>query len=70
MAYKITESRILYVYSIEAKDHNGYLKIGEFYFDNDLADIADFKDLKQEVVRRVNDCPSTKELSIKDEYAE
>ena len=35
--YSITQSRLLYVYSIEDKKHDGYLKIGEVFVNNDVA---------------------------------
>ena len=38
MRYTITQSRLLYVLSINDRKHQGLLKIGEVFVDNDIAD--------------------------------
>lgn len=41
MKYTITQSRLLYVLSMEDRTHRGYLKIGEVFVDNNVADDED-----------------------------
>lgn len=43
MKYTITQSRLLYVLSINDRKHQGLLKIGEVFVDNDVADNTDKK---------------------------
>jgi len=38
MKYTITQSRLLYVMTIDDRKHDGLLKIGEVFVDNDIAD--------------------------------
>lgn len=38
MRYTITQSRLLYVMTIDDRKHEGLLKIGEVFVDNDIAD--------------------------------
>ena len=38
MRYAITQSRLLYVLSIDDRKHQGLLKIGEVFVDNEIAD--------------------------------
>ena len=46
MAYKITETRVLFVYRMN-DDRKGYLKVSDFFVDNDLYEIANEEDLKE-----------------------
>ena len=41
MKYIITQSRLLYVLSINDRKHNGLLKVGEVFVDNEVADNPD-----------------------------
>ena len=50
--YTITQSRLLYVLSIDDRQHKGLLKIGEVFVDNSIADSANEK-LKQDTVRDI-----------------
>ena len=38
MKYIITQSRLLYVLSINDRKHTGLLKVGEVFVNNDVAD--------------------------------
>lgn len=54
MKYTITQSRLLYVMTIDDRKHNGLLKVGEVFVDNDVADSHD-KQLYNKVVREILD---------------
>lgn len=41
MEYRITQSRLLYVMTIDDRKHEGLLKIGEVFVDNCVADSPD-----------------------------
>ena len=41
MKYTITQTRLLYVYSLDDRNHEGLLKIGEVFVDNEIADSND-----------------------------
>ena len=45
MAYKITETRVLYVYKMKS-DRKGYLKVSDFFIDNDEYSTSDEEYLK------------------------
>lgn len=49
MKYKITQSRLLYVLSINDRKHQNLLKVGEVFVDNEVADSPS----KQELVKAV-----------------
>lgn len=50
MRYTITQSRLLYVLSINDRKHQGLLKIGEVFVDNDIADSPNRQELGKAVV--------------------
>lgn len=54
MKYNITQSRLLYVYSIGDSKHRNLLKVGEVFVDNDIAEQADMRKLN-DAVRAVLD---------------
>ena len=49
MKYKITQSRLLYVLSINDRKHQNLLKVGEVFVDNEVADSPS----KQELAKAV-----------------
>lgn len=49
MRYTITQSRLLYVLSINDRKHQGLLKIGEVFVDNDIADSPNRQELGKAV---------------------
>ena len=49
MKYKITQSRLLYVLSINDRKHQNQLKVGEVFVDNEVADSPS----KQELAKAV-----------------
>ena len=53
MKYTITQSRLLYVYSIGDRKHKDLLKVGEVFVDNDLANLPN--DKLYPVVRKILD---------------
>lgn len=44
MNYIITQSRLLYIMSIDDRKHKGLLKVGEVFVDNDVADSNDMQE--------------------------
>lgn len=52
--FSITQSRLLYVYSIDDRKHKGLLKVGEVFTDNATADNADTQELSK-TVRKILD---------------
>ena len=52
--FPITQSRLLYVYSIDDQKHKGLLKVGEVFTDNTTADNADAQELSK-AVRKILD---------------
>lgn len=52
--FPITQSRLLYVYSIDDRKHKGLLKVGEVFTDNATADNADTQELSK-AVRKILD---------------
>lgn len=57
MKYKITQSRLLYVMSIDDRKHKGLLKVGEVFVDNEIADSND-KQLYNNAIREILDSRS------------
>ena len=49
MKYIITQSRLLYVLSIDDRKHHGLLKIGEVFVNNELADDSNMQNLAKSV---------------------
>ena len=49
MRYTITQSRLLYVLSINDRKHQGLLKIGEVFVDNDIADSHNHQEMGKAV---------------------
>ncbi|MCQ2148175.1 MAG: DEAD/DEAH box helicase family protein, partial [Bacteroidales bacterium] len=49
MEYRITQSRLLYVMTIDDRKHEGLLKIGEVFVDNDVADNPNVQSLEKAV---------------------
>ena len=49
MRYTITQSRLLYVMTIDDRKHEGLLKIGEVFVDNDIADSSTVQQLSNSV---------------------
>ena len=49
MKYTITQSRLLYILSQDDRKHQGLLKIGEVFVDNDVADSYSHQDLEKAV---------------------
>ena len=52
--FPITQSRLLYVYSIDDRKHKGLLKVGEVFTDNTTADNADTQE-QSKAVRKILD---------------
>ena len=50
MKYTITQSRILYVYSIDDRTHDGLLKVGEVFVDNEVVAGNDEEKMKAAVL--------------------
>lgn len=70
MKYTITQSRLLYVLSINDRKHQGLLKIGEVFVDNDIADSHSSQELGK-AVRAVLDARSYMQgVSYHIEYVE
>ena len=65
MRYTITQSRLLYVLSINDRKHQGLLKIGEVFVDNDIADSKIRQELGK-AVRAVLDALECKNAFWKD----
>lgn len=70
MKYTITKSRLLYVLSINDRQHQGLLKIGEVFVDNDIADTPNPQELKEIVYAELKDRPYIKEVAYNIEYVE
>lgn len=54
MKYTITQSRLLYVLHIDDREHRGFIKIGEVFVDNDVADNPVVQQLRNAVVDSLN----------------
>lgn len=70
MRYTITQSRLLYVLSINDRKHQGLLKIGEVFVDNEIADSSSRQELGKAVRAVLDARPYMKGVSYHIEYVE
>lgn len=70
MRYTITQSRLLYVLSINDRKHQGLLKIGEVFVDNDIADSPNRQELGKAVRAVLDARPYMQGVSYHIEYVE
>lgn len=70
MRYTITQSRLLYVLSINDRKHQGLLKIGEVFVDNDIADSPNHQELGKAVRAVLDARPYMQGVSYHIEYVE
>ena len=70
MRYTITQSRLLYVLSINDRKHQGLLKIGEVFVDNDIADSPSRQELGKAVRAVLDARPYIQGISYHIEYVE
>lgn len=70
MRYTITQSRLLYVLSINDRKHQGLLKIGEVFVDNEIADSKNNQELGKAVRAVLNARPYMQGVSYHIEYVE
>lgn len=70
MRYTITQSRLLYVLSINDRKHQGLLKIGEVFVDNDIADSHSSQELGKAVRAVLDARPYMQGVSYHIEYVE
>ena len=70
MRYTITQSRLLYVLSINDRKHQGLLKIGEVFVDNDIADSKIRQELGKAVRAVLDARPYMQGVSYHIEYVE
>lgn len=70
MRYTITQSRLLYVLSINDRKHQGLLKIGEVFVDNDIADSHSNQELGKAVRAVLDARPYMQGVSYHIEYVE
>lgn len=70
MRYTITQSRLLYVLSINDRKHQGLLKIGEVFVDNDIADSPNHQELGKAVRAVLDARPYMRGVSYHIEYVE
>ena len=70
MRYAITQSRLLYVLSINDRKHQGLLKIGEVFVDNDIADSKIRQELGKAVRAVLDARPYMQGVSYHIEYVE
>lgn len=70
MRYTITQSRLLYVLSINDRKHQGLLKIGEVFVDNDIADSPSRQELGKAVRAVLDARPYMQGVSYHIEYVE
>lgn len=70
MRYTITQSRLLYVISINDRKHQGLLKIGEVFVDNDIADSPNRQELGKAVRAVLDARPYMQGVSYHIEYVE
>lgn len=68
--YTITQSRLLYVLSIDDRKHKNYLKIGEIFVDNDLADREDEQEYKNIVCETLSKRPYMDGVTFNIEHVE
>lgn len=70
MRYTITQSRLLYVLSINDRKHQGLLKIGEVFVDNDIADSHNHQEMGKAVRAVLDARPYMQGVSYHIEYVE
>ena len=70
MRYTITQSRLLYVLSINDRKHQGLLKIGEVFVDNEIADSPNHQELGKAVRAVLDARPYMQGVSYHIEYVE
>lgn len=70
MRYTITQSRLLYVLSINDRKHQGLLKIGEVFVDNDIADSKSSQELGKAVRAVLDARPYMQGVAYHIEYVE
>lgn len=70
MRYTITQSRLLYVLSINDRKHQGLLKIGEVFVDNEIADSKSNQELGKAVRAVLDARPYMQGVSYHIEYVE
>ena len=70
MRYTITQSRLLYVLSINDRKHQGLLKIGEVFVDNEIADSKNTQELDKAVSAVLDARPYMQGVSYHIEYVE
>lgn len=70
MRYTITQSRLLYVLSINDRKHQGLLKIGEVFVDNDIANSPNRQELGKAVRAVLDARPYMQGVSYHIEYVE
>ena len=70
MRYTITQSRLLYVLSQGDRKHQGLLKIGEVFVDNEIADSKSRQDLGKAVRAELDARPYMQGVSYHIEYVE
>lgn len=70
MRYTITQSRLLYVLSINDRKHQGLLKIGEVFVDNEIADSKNNQELGKAVRAVLDARPYMQGVSYHIEYVE
>lgn len=70
MRYTITQSRFLYVLSINDRKHQGLLKIGEVFVDNEIADSKNSQELGKAVRAVLDARPYMQGVSYHIEYVE
>lgn len=70
MRYTITQSRLLYVLSINDRKHQGLLKIGEVFVDNEIADSKSSQELGKAVRAVLDARPYIQGVSYHIEYVE
>ena len=70
MRYTITQSRLLYVLSINDRKHQGLLKIGEVFVDNEIADSKSSQELGKAVRAVLDARPYMQGVAYHIEYVE
>lgn len=70
MKYTITQSRLLYVLSMNDRIHNGLLKIGEVFVDNEVADNSSRQSLAKAVRSILDERPYMSGKTYDIEYVE
>ena len=70
MKYTVTQSRLLYVLSQSDRKHQGLLKIGEVFVDNEIADSPSRQELGKAVRAELKDRPYMQGVAYQVEYVE